>query len=173
MQPNAEVEVRVATVDDAAAIATVHVRSWQSGYAGIVPASYLDALDPETATERWRQWLAAGPADDVVTWVVTSGSKVVGFASVGPARDEDARRSEREVYSIYLVPEAWGFGAARELMRTVINEIGEDAPLSLWVVADSARARQFYRRHGFSPDGVEEIRERGGVDLTEVRYRRS
>ena len=43
---------------------------------------------------------------------------------------------------------------------------------SLWVLADNERARRFYKRHGFEPDGVEKIEEIGGKPLTEVRYRR-
>ena len=167
-----EVEVRTATPPDAPAIAQVHVRSWQSGYAGIVPADYLDGLDTDTWTESWARWLAAGPADDVITWVANAGPDVVGFATVGPARDADARQSEREIYSIYLLPDAWGSGVARELMRTVVDAAGERTPLSLWVLADNERARRFYRRHGFVPDGKEKMRELGGADLIEVRYRR-
>lgn len=167
-----EVEVRTATPADAPAIAQVHVRSWQSGYAGIVPADYLDALDTGAWTDAWTQRLDAGPADDVITWVATAGPEVVGFASVGPARDADARRAEREVYSIYLAPDAWGSGVARELLRTVVEESGERTPLSLWVLADNERARRFYRRHGFVPDGTEKTRTLGGAELAEVRYRR-
>jgi hypothetical protein len=36
--------VRPATPDDADAIASVHVRSWQAAYRGIVPDAMLDAL---------------------------------------------------------------------------------------------------------------------------------
>jgi len=172
MQLTEEVEIRTATTADAPAIAAVHVRSWQSGYAGIVPAEYLDALDVGTRTGDWRRWLTAGPADDVATWVATAGADIIGFATVGPARDDDARRDEREIYSIYMEPDSWGSGVARELMRTVVEESGARTPLSLWVLADNERARRFYRRHGFTPDGAEKPREIGGTALVEVRYRR-
>lgn len=167
-----EVEVRTATPADALAIAQVHVSSWQSAYAGIVPADYLDTLDIDTWTESWQEWLTAGPADDVTTWVATAGPDLVGFTTVGPSRDADARRAEREIYSTYLAPDAWGSGVARELVRTVIDASGARTPLSLWVLADNERARRFYRRHGFTPDGAEKTRTLGGSDLVEVRYRR-
>jgi len=42
----------------------------------------------------------------------------------------------------------------------------------LWVLRDNSRARRFYERAGFAPDGVTDVLERlGGV--TEVRYRRA
>ena len=42
-----DVTIRIAEVTDAPAIAEVHVLSWQEAYAGIVPADYLAALDPQ------------------------------------------------------------------------------------------------------------------------------
>lgn len=51
------VELRVATVEDANAVATVHVRSWQSAYRGLIPDAYLDALSVERRTAVWRRIL--------------------------------------------------------------------------------------------------------------------
>ncbi|MBO3086757.1 GNAT family N-acetyltransferase [Cellulomonas dongxiuzhuiae] len=167
-----EVTIRPATTEDAADIAAVHIRSWQEAYAGIVPDEHLRSLDPEARATSWADHLAHGPADHVRTYVAESDGRVLGFASYGPSRDEDARRGEREIYSIYLDPGTWGHGVARDLIRTVLGEAGEQTPMSLWVLADNTRARHFYRRHGFSPDGVERLENVGGADLLEVRYRR-
>lgn len=172
MQQDDEVTIRRATRSDADAIAAVHVRSWQEAYAGIVPAEHLQSLDPKRWAVRWADFLERGPADRVLTWVAVTGANLIGFASVGPARDEDARPAEREIYSIYLDPGTWGRGVARELIRTVIADAGDRTPLSLWVLADNERAQHFYRRHGFTPDGVERYEQVGGADLLEVRYRR-
>ncbi|MBD7918059.1 GNAT family N-acetyltransferase [Cellulomonas sp. Sa3CUA2] len=167
-----EVTIRPATTQDAAGIAAVHIRSWQEAYAGIVPDDHLRSLDLEARTTRWADHLAHGPEDHVRTYVAESDGRVLGFATYGPSRDEDARRGEREIYSIYLDPGTWGHGVARDLIRTVLSEAGEQTPMSLWVLADNTRARHFYRRHGFSPDGVERLENVGGADLLEVRYRR-
>lgn len=170
MVEHEDVTIRPATVDDAAAIAQVHVRSWQEAYAGIVPAEHLSGLDAHARTPQWEQRLRSGPDDHVRTLVAQRGPAVLGFASYGPPRDEDARRGDREIYSIYLDPGTWGRGVARDLMRSVIDETR--APLTLWVLAANERARHFYRRHGFQPDGVERLEQVGGTDLLEVRYRR-
>jgi ribosomal protein S18 acetylase RimI-like enzyme len=172
MDDTDEVTIRSATTADAAGIAEVHVRSWQQAYAGIVPAAHLDSLDPRSKTMAWADQLARGAADQVFTWVALVGPSIVGFATVGPARDEDARHGEKEIYSIYLDPQMWGHGVARELIRTVIAEVGDRVPMSLWVIADNERAQHFYRRHGFNADGVERYDEIGGAELLEVRYRR-
>lgn len=167
-----EVVIRPATAPDAADIAAVHVRSWQEAYAGIVPDDYLRSLDAVRRTEWWTDQLAAAPTSRMRTYVAEADGRVIGFTSYGPCRDEDARRGEREIYTMYLDPGTWGHGVARDLIRTVLTEAGDDTPMSLWVLADNARARHFYRRHGFAPDGVERLESLGGADLLEVRYRR-
>jgi hypothetical protein len=45
--------VRPATVEDAPAIAAIHVRVWQYAYRGIVPDSFLDSLSSERRTDQW------------------------------------------------------------------------------------------------------------------------
>ena len=44
--------------------------------------------------------------------------------------------------------------------------------ITLWVLEDNARARRFYERVGFAPDGASHrLPDLGGV--TEIRYRRA
>lgn len=43
----------------------------------------------------------------------------------------------------------------------------------LWVLKGNARARRFYERAGFRPDGAEEPFEVEGVAVPEVRYVRA
>jgi hypothetical protein len=52
------VHVRSATTGDAEVIATVHVRSWQGAYVGLVPAEILDGLSVEERADMWRQVLS-------------------------------------------------------------------------------------------------------------------
>ncbi len=167
-----EVTIRVATEGDAADIARVHVRSWQEAYAGIVPDAYLASLDADARVAQWRTYLREGPREEIRTWVALAGDRIVGFVTVGPSRDEDAGRGDHEIFSIYLDPGIWGHGVARDLMRSVIGEVGSATTITLWVLADNERARHFYRRHGFQADGVERYDDIGGESLLEVRYRR-
>jgi len=165
-----EMRVRTATPEDAPAVAHVHVASWRTAYAGIVPDEILATLDVGAREARWRTKLADAA---VRTWVAEVADRAIGFATLGPARDEDADPGDLELYAIYLSPESWGTGAARELMRTLLADVPDAARLTLWVFADNERARHFYRRHGFAPDGVERIEEFSGAHLTEVRYVRT
>lgn len=161
--------IRTATVDDAPAVARIHVTSWRSAYAGIVPDDVLATLDVDAREHRWQGYLSD---ERVRTWVAEASGRTIGFATLGPSRDEDADDGDVELYAIYLSPESWGTGAARELMRTLLAEVPTDVRLTLWVFADNERARHFYRRHGLVPDGVERLEEFGGTHLTELRYAR-
>ncbi len=167
-----DLTIRPALVEDAPAIARVHIASWQEAYAGIVPAEILANLDVARREEQWRGNLERGPQESERTWLAEVGTDVVGFSSFGPSRDEDADRRTSEIYTIYLLPTAWGHGVARELMRTMLAEPEAGDPITLWVLSENERARHFYRRHGFAPDGTERMETFGPAQLLEVRYRR-
>ena len=160
-------DIRLASPEDALAVETIRVRSWRSAYRHVFPAGDLEALpiDPE----RWRARLHV-PPPGWTTFVCEDDGRVVGFASVGPSRDEDAIG---ELYAIYVEPDSWSTGAGRLLMATAEQQLASeyDAAL-LWVLEDNPRARRFYERAGWAPDGARKAEERFGVRAPEVRYRK-
>ncbi len=166
----ADVQIRAAEPGDAEQVAKVHVASWRQAYTGVISDEYLARLDVDARIERWRRILEDEPETKV--WVADDDGRVIGFASLGPSRDEDADRTTMEIYTIYLEPSVWGQGVARDLMRTVLAAVPAGASVTLWVLAANERARHFYRRNGFAPDGVERVEEFDGETFTEVRYRR-
>nr|WP_297425166.1 GNAT family N-acetyltransferase [uncultured Actinotalea sp.] len=167
-----EALIRSATVDDAEQIAAVHIASWREAYAGAVPEDYLASLDQGQRAEAWRTQLGEAEHADLKVWVAEDAddAHVLGFASLGPSRDEDADRTTLEIHTIYLEPSAWGQGVARRLMRTMLEHVPDGARVTLWVLASNDRAAHFYRRHGFVPDGIERLSTYGDERLTEVRY---
>ena len=166
---DSEPVIRAATASDADAIARVHVSSWKSAHSRVLPAEYLESLDSAARAEEWSEILTAGRG---TTLVAEANGRILGFASYGPSRDEDAEDGDLELYAIYLDPEAWGRGVARQLIRAILADAPDGVPMSLWVLEQNERARHFYRRHGFQADGVDRIDEFGGHPVTEVRYRR-
>jgi ribosomal protein S18 acetylase RimI-like enzyme len=158
--------IRRATVEDARGIAEVHIRTWQEAYRHVFPAAELDGLDVGERDERWRHNLAD---PDVPTFVADEDNAVVGFVTVGPSRDPDC---DGELYGIYVAPEAWGSGAGAALMVAGLGELhAHYAAAVLWVLDDNPRARRFYEKHGWSPDGATKTGRHLGVDTAEVRYR--
>lgn len=167
--------IRQATIDDAARIATTHVRSWQAAYQGLIPQEYLDGLDPAQRLAMWKQVLASANTAAVGVLVAEEDSGVAGFASFGAARDIDEDPSlVGEIMAIYLLPAAWGKGLGRELMTAALaclSAVGY-AQVTLWVLDSNNRARTFYEAAGFRPDGSAKDDESRGFVLHEVRYRR-
>lgn len=159
--------IRPASPDDALAIETIRVNGWRSAYRHVFPAADLDALSIDA--ERWRSRLHV-PPPGWSTVVCEDDGRVVGFASTGPSRDED---EIGELYAIYVDPEAWSTGAGRALMTAAEERLATewDAAL-LWVLEENPRARGFYERAGWAPDGVRKAEERFGVRAPEVRYRK-
>ena len=166
--------IRRATVEDAAAIAVVHVRSWQSAYRGLIAQDYLDGLDPRQREGRWAQWLAAADWPRRGTLVAEDGGSVIGFASLVPTRDEETDPAEvGEITAIYLLPDRWGGGVGRALMNAALAVLAEAGyrEATLWVLDTNDRARRFYETGGWRADGAAKVDTGLGVELREVRYR--
>ncbi|HEX5524347.1 MAG TPA: GNAT family N-acetyltransferase [Pedococcus sp.] len=169
--------VRSANVADAAAIAAVHVASWQQAYAGLIPQHYLDSLSVQDRTQTWEQILSQPPTPGVATLVAEQDHRIIGFASIGPSRDDDAEANTQELWGIYLHPDHWGAGHGHTLHAQVLSgwratSSTAATEATLWVLAGNKRARRFYEQHGWSADGAEKTDWRGDVRLDEVRYRR-
>ena len=169
----ADVTVRDANPLDAAAIADVHVRSWQAAYEPLLPADFLADLSVARREELWRESLSRQDAR-TGAWVAETGGSVVGFANTGPGRDDDSGADTGELYAIYLDPSTWRRGAGRALMDRAVEGLREAGfrDATLWVFEENARARGFYEAAGWRPDGRSQELHIGGVSRREVRYRR-
>jgi RimJ/RimL family protein N-acetyltransferase len=167
-------QIRPARLDDAEALATVHVRSWQAAYVGLIPQDYLVNLSVARRAEVWNRILAASEWPSSGTLVAELDGKVVAFVSIFPARDDDSDSSKvGEVGSIYAVREVWGRGIGRALMKAAISRLADAgySSATLWVLDTNTRARRFYEAASWRPDGATKRDDRGEFALREVRYR--
>ena len=164
------VAVRPARPEDAAAIAEVHVRTWQAAYEHVFGAERLATLDLEGRRRRWQERLDASEPHLRRLVAEDEDGRLVGFATAGASRDTGG---EGELYAIYVLPEAWGGGAGPALMRAALEALREEGfeTATLWVLEDNPRARRFYEREGWSLDGGRRELEWFGVPAGEVRYR--
>lgn len=137
--------IRQATKSDIADVARVHVAAWDAAKDG------LHLPSRRTAGERSQHWTAFLGDGVGELWVAEEAPGLLGFLSFGPSRDED-RPGETELYTLYVDLEAWGRGVGSALMEV----LPAADPVSLWVAERNIRARDFYARHGFTPDGARE-----------------
>ena len=169
--------IRRAQPSDAGDLATVHVRSWQAAYRGLLPQDYLDGLDPAgPRTARWERRLAERDWPRGGVLVAQDAGQVVGVANFCPTRDADLDPAcTGEITMIYLRPAAWGRGHGRDLMVAALAALGQAGygDAALWVLDTNQRARRFYEAGGWQPDGAaKQEPSPGGFLLSEVRYRR-
>ena len=185
------VVIRASSVADAAQIAAVQREGWFAAYGGIIPAAIIDRVTTPDGGARVRQTFRTRPWQRMLVAVAAdqagvAAPGVVGYASFGPETDvlsapwphplttDGKDGSVAELYALYVRPAWWSTGTGRALMERVLARTSRAGYLSitLWVLRDNHRARRFYERAGFAPDGATNVLDRlGGV--TELRYRRA
>jgi GNAT superfamily N-acetyltransferase len=163
--------LRDARPTDALAVAGVHVRSWQAAYRGLFPDDFLDGLRAEDRAGRYT--LGSEDPCDPHTVLALIGGSTVGFATVGPCRDEDAAGAG-EVYAVYVDPAHWGSGVGRRLMDEAVGRLREHGFREgvLWVLDGNERAERFYRALGWEPDGASRLEDPWGILARVNRWRR-
>ena len=140
---------------------------------GLLPQEYLDSLSIETRTTTWAKAFSQLPDQASTTLVGELDGQIVGFACVGPSRDDDTDRATGELWGLYLDPAHWevGYGNTLHTEALDVARASGAAVATLWVLTTNQRARHFYERHGWVADGTEKTVWRGDVRLDETRYR--
>ena len=156
--------VRPARPVDAVPIGRVHVAAWRSAYAGILPETALHRLSvPRQAA----QYGAAIRARRGV-FVAEAGRQVVGFCTVGRARN---RFADGEVETLYVLDDWRDHGFGRALMQIGAERLRREEgarSLMLWVLRDNP-GRWFYQRLGGRP-AAEGWTEVSGTAVPQVAY---
>ncbi|MFF5476565.1 GNAT family N-acetyltransferase [Streptomyces sp. NPDC012935] len=168
------IRIRPMTLADCDRVAEIRIGGWQTAYQGLIPQSYLDALDVAQDAGRRRAYFSQSGAG-VVDLVAERGGRIAGWACHGPYRDGEVRTDDAELYAIYVDPGQYGTGIGRSLLQESVRRCtaAGHARMLLWVLKDNAHARRFYERCGFRADGAEEPFEVDGVEVPEVRYARA
>jgi ribosomal protein S18 acetylase RimI-like enzyme len=163
--------IRPATVEDALAIATVHVKTWQVAYRGQIPDAFLDSMSIERRNERWRGILAAMQLHEKVLVAELDG-KIVGFCVVGRCRDADADETVGELYAIYVDAQTMNQGVGSTLIHAGQEYLREQGyqRATLWVLESNHRSRRFYERKGWAADGATRTEEVANAVIPEMRY---
>lgn len=161
--------IRKATVEDASAIATVHVVAWKEAYRGIVADEFLDNLSIQRRTEQWTNSLSDEAHPYHRAFVAEVNGQVVGFSSFGVPQIKDTG-FDGELFAIYILKAAHKLGVGRLLVQAVVNGLREMGGRSMmvWVLKDNL-ARGFYERLG-GEYLYEKPIEIGNETLVEVAY---
>lgn len=168
-------ELRLAQLSDAPAIARVHVETWRTAYRCILPDEFLDTLSYERREKFWRQLLDPDnpkpvPSRHFVYVVEHPTEQVVGFASGGSERDHHPIY-RGELGGIYILEDYQHHGLGRELVGAIARRLltYDIQTMLVWVLADNRPARRFYQALGGLLIGDRMI-QIGSASLNEVAY---
>jgi GNAT superfamily N-acetyltransferase len=161
--------VRLARVDDARAIAEVHVASWRTTYKGIFPDALLDSLSADKREQSWREMLSVPEPNSVTLVACNVDGSIVGFLSGGAERT-GRLGYESELYAIYLLQHAQRQRLGTVLVQYFVRELRARgfASMAVWVLAANP-FREFYEALGGKVVAEQQI-ERGGQSFTESAY---
>ena len=126
--------------DDFELLAEIQEAASLAGLAHIYPPERFP-FPREAVLERWRGYTGE-------IFVDPDGR---GFSAIG----------DGWLNGLYVRPEAWGTGVAGELHDRAVAALraAGERQARLWVLEENARARRFYERRGWSPDGSTRVVE--------------
>ncbi|MBX9567716.1 MAG: GNAT family N-acetyltransferase [Candidatus Obscuribacterales bacterium] len=147
-----ECKTRIATSNDARALAIVHCGSINETFGGILD-DYVEARSIDYCEERWEERFVRNSS---TTLALVRGEQIVGFASIASSDDGG---TVGLLERIYLHPRVLGSGHGNTLIHwceQTLKPRGKKT-IELWVFEVNARARHFYEKHGYKPDGCSKV----------------
>ena len=145
------VVIRPAERSDAAAVARVHVESWRSSYAGILPDRFLLSMSETRNAAQWRRIIDNPRCDETLTLATcrtAQGEQVLAFGSAGKSRHPKLSPAG-EVYTLYVASDWQGQGIGRQLLVALFERLLERGHDSALIAVLSANpARFFYEAQG-------------------------
>lgn len=169
--PTADVSVRVAWTDDAAAVAALQSRAWQATYAGVLPREVL-TLDPDATAQTWATALRSpGDARNRVL-VALERNRVVGYAVVSPAADPDCDPvADAELQELMVDPDEQRKGHGSRLLQAVVDTMRADGftRAVTWTVSGADELRGFLTDAGWAADTAHRELDLDGTGATTVK----
>ncbi|MBK17211.1 MAG: GCN5 family acetyltransferase [Rhodospirillaceae bacterium] len=141
--------IRRARIEDASAIAQVHVETWRSAYAGMLADEFLLNLSAKNHEARWWRHVLTGQTNSHCVYVADDvDAGVVGFCSGGRKRGNQTD-CDAEIYALYVLDDFQGIGIGKSLFLELAKHLGNDGNESLlvWVLSQNP-ARFFYGSMG-------------------------
>ncbi|TVQ83345.1 MAG: GNAT family N-acetyltransferase [Micavibrio sp.] len=147
--------IRIASPEDALAIAAVHTQAWHETYTGLIVQDYLDHfITLERNTPRRRETLEKSERGEAHRhYIAFWENQPVGFAACGAWREtpyDGNIKPEGEISAIYLLNSAKRKGIGKALFKTAAEYLCEHGMKNcgVWVLEDNHPARIFYEEMG-------------------------
>lgn len=142
------IAIRRARLADASGIAAVHVATWRSAYADILPEGVLTGLSTARLARYYEHSIRLGLAMHVAASYGRGGEPpVLGFCSASRVRE--SALGDGEIETLYMLDDYQNRGLGGQLLRTSARHLWQIGCRSVfaWVLAENP-SRYFYQRLG-------------------------
>ncbi len=137
--------LRPAVAPDVAAIAALHVASWQAAYRGIYSDHFLDQ---EAPAERLAYWTGVLASDRFrIALVAEDQGAIIGICL---ALKDEEHGFDALIDTLHVAPDRRGARLGAVLLGAVVAELiaADCQSMFLWVFENNHPARRFYQRLG-------------------------
>jgi GNAT superfamily N-acetyltransferase len=148
------VEYRTATVRDAEALAALGTATFVATFGHLYQPGDLEIFLQNHSPDVWEKELADSA---FAVRVAELDGTMVGYAKLGPPHLPFEPRGEAaELRQLYVLEDMKGQGVARTLIEWIIDRARDRRAdhLYLSVFTENHRARRFYEKYGFEPEGT-------------------
>ena len=165
------VDVRFATLADAAAVANLHLIASRALFEGVVPDAHWQTTPPTKRVAFWKEAIEYGEPQ---VMVAEQGGEIVGFVGFDRSRDPKTKPTTGEIWAHYVHPDALGTGAGLALWDAARDACEEEGfnEVTAWVFVRNERGLAFYDTAGFKRE-MKTLRTTpvGSTRLEEVRVK--
>jgi ribosomal protein S18 acetylase RimI-like enzyme len=160
------VEIVSAEPADARRLRDLHRLTWEATYRDRAGESWHKQQLAAHALRDWGEIVRTQIARGGGVLIAKRDEAIVGFCQYGPGEDDDSARAGH-IYRLYVHPARQRSGVGRSLLAASLERLRQTGAraATLWVLKSDRRARAFYERMGWEPDGART------ADPTDLRYR--
>lgn len=162
------IKMRSAHLDDAAAIAQIHVSCWRDVYP-FMPEEVHAARGYEFRLEQWIRTLKEQNPNQQIL-VIEDDNEIIGFTMVKENDDPAIADARGELHAAYFLPQYRGHAIGIHALNRMIHFLwSRDLwPVCLWAFRDNP-VREKYEKAGWTPV-VHRDRDVAGTLIPEVGY---
>jgi ribosomal-protein-serine acetyltransferase len=154
---------------DAIALRDLHHGTWDETYRCRAAEAWYSARLAAHVVRDWGEVVEVQTARGGEVLTARRDGQIVGLCQYGPCDDRDQDPEQTgEIHRLYVHPARQRTGIGQSLLSAAIDSLRKSGACaaSLWVLETDQRARAFYERLGWRPDGGRKTHP-----PTDLRYR--